>query len=472
MAEQVAAAEVYTGRGGASRGDNSGGAAIFDVPNIKADPNPYGPLAGQYLANEGRKAVKELELKQKRDKELADLSKLKIDNLWINYEDDIIKDAEQKSQKLAEIQVAGGDDVRQNVQREAMKFQAELDTLAKTTLDAKEKYEAFVKGKELLSKPESVGVYDEELYAQKMKELDLVVNGGTDEKGNTVTKKSPKEALEWLNDPNNYPIQAYANLDKIVDSVTPSYTQEGRRQFVDEKALRNNVDMWAAGNQPAIETLQRKYKLAKPEDAVELIVKTSLNKNQPKTAPPPSGGGGINIGFGSGGNEKVSWTVETDPTEGLIQDGRPNRFSVKRTGTQDDLPFISVRGKVTDPQGAEVEVPTGGLANFQPSNWVVGKDGKIGVEGVMSIPVKDSMGKISGTENKTVWIDYESNKSILDPQLGTNPYKILGRDKKGASEAKPKDDSGNYTIKGKTYTLSQLEGMGYTKEQVEQYKAK
>jgi len=93
MAEQVAAAEVFTGRGGQMRGDNSGGAAIFDVPNIKADPNPYAPLAGQYLANEGRKAVKELELKQKRDKELADLSKLKIDNFWIQYQDEVIKDA-------------------------------------------------------------------------------------------------------------------------------------------------------------------------------------------------------------------------------------------------------------------------------------------------------------------------------------------------------------------------------------------
>lgn len=68
-----------------------------------------------------------------------------------------------------------------------------------------------------------------------------------------------------------------------------------------------------------------------------------------------------------------------------------------------------------------------------------------------------------------------TNYKTVSSLIGEDLQNYIGREVGGAkpSGGQAKSDSGSkYTIKGKTYTLSQLEGMGYTKEQVEQYKAK
>ena len=276
------------------------------------------------------------------------------------------------------------------------------------------------------------------------------------------------------------PILPKVNYDDITAILTPKSTttvdQNGRTKTTTVSPNKESIGILVDKGLDGDPQVQQIYEagIAKgdwsdEEGFKDYFTEKIIAKEGSKNSEVIMGSTTSNNNSNGGGTAKVDFSIETDPTEGLKQDGKPNRFSVKRLGTQDDLPPVSIRpsGKVIDNKGKEVKIE--GLIDFQPINWVVGDDGKMGVEGNMVTYKTDALGN-NVKEQSTVWVDYESNKSIFNAQIGTDPYSVLGRDKPSGGQAK--NDSGNYTIKGKTYTLSQLEGMGYTKEQVEQYKAK
>ena len=79
----------------------------------------------------------------------------------------------------------------------------------------------------------------------------------------------------------------------------------------------------------------------------------------------------------------------------------------------------------------------GKAIDFQPVEFVVGGNGRIGVKGIKYTPKTTggiqvaADGSVSigggGAPQEEVWIDYDRNEAAFDAQLGVNIYDKLGR---------------------------------------------
>ena len=135
-----------------------------------------------------------------------------------------------------------------------------------------------------------------------------------------------------------------------------------------------------------------------------------------------------------GGDSKSKLLISgsKDTTEGLDQSGNTtwNRVSVKRAGTNDDLPAIRVFSDEKDDKGNNVVI------EFQPSEFVMGKDGKIGVRGV-KLTTTGGGTSYASTTKEDVWVDYDLNKDAFESQLEDRSMYDIMREKREAQGGQP-----------------------------------
>jgi hypothetical protein len=92
-----------------------------------------------------------------------------------------------------------------------------------------------------------------------------------------------------------------------------------------------------------------------------------------------------------------------------------NKISITRTGTNDNLPFISVKDD------------SGILIDFQPSSFYLRSDGKISVEGFKK--------NIDG-DPEPAWVSYDLNKDMFKSQaLGYDVEEEFNRIKGGGASS-------------------------------------
>ena len=118
-------------------------------------------------------------------------------------------------------------------------------------------------------------------------------------------------------------------------------------------------------------------------------------------------------GYGTGNwNGKLSMAYQKDPNYANVS---TNKISITRTGTNDNLPFISVKDD------------SGTLIDFQPSSFYLRSDGKISVEGFK----KDARGN-----TQPAWVSYDLNKDMFKSQaLGYDVEEEFNRIKGGGASS-------------------------------------
>lgn len=118
-------------------------------------------------------------------------------------------------------------------------------------------------------------------------------------------------------------------------------------------------------------------------------------------------------GYGTGNwNGKLSMAYQKDPNFANVS---TNKISITRTGTNDNLPFISVKDD------------SGILIDFQPSSFYLRSDGKISVEGFKK--------NIDG-DPEPAWVSYDLNKDMFKSQaLGYDVEEEFNRIKGGGASS-------------------------------------
>jgi len=170
------------------------------------------------------------------------------------------------------------------------------------------------------------------------------------------------------------------------------------------------------------------------QEALDYVTKMMLPMGSvSKTTDEPKSSNNNNSGGGGDNKSKllISGSLDTDENHGLGTDGVSwNRVSVKRAGTNDDLPAIRVFEEGKDDKGNNKVI------EFQPSEFVMGKDGKIGVRGVKITPTAGGYGQPAVTK-EDVWVDYDLNKDAFESQLEDRSMYDIMREKREAQGGQP-----------------------------------
>ena len=427
---EASASVVFTGNQGGI-GDGTGSAVILDKAQ---DFMPYAERAiVRQQAQNKVEAEKKARTEADRKKGWYDLAKkLDAGDIWRPA---VEKQNEMMNQVFEEMT----DLVQQGLNPEDV-----YSLAGKRFLELKKQVEVFTKEQQTaeglvkdyyakMNDPKLKGTFDEDFAQDWFNKLESL-----------PVEKKAEFAIT------SSPIVPKVNYDEIVGVLTPKPTtitdQSGKTRTTTVMPKDEDIELLIDSGLKGNPKVQQVYEagLAKgdweDEAGFKEFYKQKIKaKEGSKTQEVIIGGGSSGGGSGSGAgvSPKVDFSIETDPTQGLIQDGKPNRFRVKRLGTQDDLPPVSIRpnGKVVNGKGEEVKID--GLIDFQPINWVVGADGRMGIEGNMVTYKSDSAGN-DVQQKETVWVDYESNKSIFNAQIGTDPYTVLGRNKpSGQTQSKP-----------------------------------
>ena len=215
-------------------------------------------------------------------------------------------------------------------------------------------------------------------------------------------KKSPQDRAKMRIESN--PFKLNYNIIDFVDKTIPeeSVDDTGRKKvtYRDENAHKSIVLSYIQNDPLGEEMFESLKEPGENEIAfAERVAKLGQNKYQPKTdvqpAPQPreTKGDEFKGGYGTGNwNDKLSMAYEKDAN---YANANKNKITITRTGTNDNLPAISVK----DDQGKLIE--------FQPSSFYLRDDGKISVQGFK----KNALNKLDAA-----WVSYDANKDVFKSQ--------------------------------------------------------
>lgn len=407
------AAQVFTGRTG-GRGDNSGGAAILD----KA-PDFY------------KTAENLIELQRKEQIEAARQAK-DLNNKWYN----IVKGVEagtvwdrakeardnmviETRNELVNLMKSGANptDAYSEAGKVWQKKKADLDYFVKSQQDAEKTVASYLSAINKGDKP-----YDKEYAAKWFEKMESLP---VSEIPKYVQESSPIRVKVPLS---QFLTENIGQLDMTIEDIggyrietkelTPDeWKRRAEASILNEKGeqffLQGVEDgKWSTVDEMASAT----YKDAK--NAVgEVYKKTRLSTSGSGSGSKSGGSAKLNFGFAKTTDPKTSQDVEY------------NNFSPSRAGTDDNLPAIQVRlrsGEIVD--------------SFQPSQFVLRKDGGIEVGGVLTS--KDDDGE---TAKEEVWVDYDTNAQNFEAHLrGQSAYDIF-KEKNGGKITSQKNSNTNNT---------------------------
>lgn len=396
----ASAAQVFTGVSG-GRGDNSGRAAVLDsAPDFNSDVF-YQRL---YERQRQEKLDKAKAIKDQQ-KAWADLS-LEMPDVWsvdspylekqlLDY-DDYITNMKMNGADPENLYTPEGKEVR----RRAMEMEKTRALIGEN--------EAFYN--DLVKKVDNdkEGVFDKAHSTEFIRRY-------------TDPKLSPQDRAKMRMEEN--PLKLNVTETDFINAALPEEVQQGRTTFRDPQAFEiMATDIVSRPNgQLMYESLKKE---GEDQDAFVKRMRGQFEQMyKPSVRPAPQGSGGSGGSRGGSGTEKVDITFDYRDAEGLTRGVNKNIISVKRKGTQDDLPAI--------------EVETGGeLVNFQPIDFVLGQDGKIGVRGISE--TKGSM--FDKPARKEMWVDYDTNRAKFEAQIGGDLYEFFRKQNQGGKGAAKQDN--------------------------------
>lgn len=184
-------------------------------------------------------------------------------------------------------------------------------------------------------------------------------------------------------------------------------------------------------------------------EALDYVTKMMLpmgSVSVTKDEPPKNNSNNSDGGGDSKSKLLISGSLDIDENHGLGTDGVSwNRVSVKRAGTNDDLPPTQVYSDEKDDKGNNVKI------EFQPIEFVMGKNGKIGVSGVKITRVPTMNGTTTEKRENT-WVDYDLNKDAFESQLEDRSMYDIMREQREAQGDQPATPAQNTATGGSGVT--------------------
>jgi hypothetical protein len=418
------AARVFTGESGGN-GTGQGAAAILPDNNML----PY----FMQLQQEARKErLAEQKAREDRKKDWLALQKqMKFEPVWKHADEELQNDFIGATDEMIKLQMEGYDagDVYGPAGSAYQKRYSDLQRKRGMAEEAKAIFKE--KRKQYEDNPQA---YDDQVYTKWVEGF----------------KGKPIEQLWEHANSENPLVPVVTDMDVLKDYIPEYYAskdEKGLRVEESKEIRKQDMDAILSGGLSSDPKVIAHYKrgLAKgqwknEEEYLEYMHEKAASKKpgmnsttfeRPPATAKDSGAFNFNYGTGLGSNNKVSVAAESRGDQGLTQ-GALNYATVKRTGTNDDMPFIEVSTWGSKIPGKETENQ---LVNFQPIEFVLGGDGKIGVKGKMSMPTgvfKDGKEVYSLQE---AWIDYDRNKTNFIAQLGFDMYDLLGKTGGAAKQA-------------------------------------
>lgn len=397
----ASAGQVFTGLTGGN-GTGQGRAAILDQYSDFDAQKYY-----DYWRGEKAKLAAQRAEKAKADQKRWDSYELDVPDVWELDAPYIQKDLLDYDNKLTEMKMSGLDPEQPYGKPWEDRRKMELALARKKQMADESK--AY--GQKFLQtiNNDTKGEYDKEVAAAfKEKFFD--------------PKLTPEERHDLItNMPSLVPNYSF---DEFVLDTIPDMgeNKSGTMQFVDKEAHKQRALSAMADNPALIDIFKKKgFGNTAEEIATEAARQGQLKK--PPTYTKATASGGSSSGSGGGGSTpKVQLGFDKIDTQGLKQDVDKNVARVIRTGTQDDLPPIRVNTNgAKDSSGKDVTGKAEDI-NFQPVEFVLGDNGKIGVRGIKY--VKSPLPNTPDTEEE-VWIDYDRNKAVFEAQIG-DMYDFFG----------------------------------------------
>ena len=235
--------------------------------------------------------------------------------------------------------------------------------------------------------------------------------------------KTPQDRAKMRTESN--PFKINYNIIDLIDKTIPEAEkfQEGNMEVTqrNKEAHRGLVLDFVMNDPSGQDVYESLKKDGEDEAAFAERVAVEGQKKYPAQRLPKSKSTGTNNkkddkfegGYGTGNwNGKLSMAYQKDPNYANVS---TNKISITRTGTNDNLPFISVKDD------------SGTLIDFQPSSFYLRSDGKISVEGFK----KDARGN-----TKPAWVSYDLNKDVFKSQaLGYDVEEEFNRIKGGGASS-------------------------------------
>lgn len=442
MAE-VSAGLVNTGQEGQRLGDNTGGAVVLDRAPETAIPDVQGRaevLAKQFLVQESQKRLRDEQQRRADEKLFLDLNNdLKIEYARGAYGDKAVERLNTQANELAKMKASGasiGD-----IAKKQAEMQRENDVIGRDAQNVFKSFDSWVG----LEKPimDNPSKYDTKYYDAQMRKINSMLEEG----------KDLREVDRYMTDPKNYPLRRDVDTKTIMANATPDYVKDGRLSYIDPETARNNLTLHF-GTDDGMEEMDALVSQGtwgnNPEEVINKMTETIVANKPSKRDPTPkseTGGGKTSTGY------IVSTDFKDDPTN-LDTNVEQNVMSVK-SSTGGDMKPIQVEAN-------------GKLILFQPSQFVMGKNGKIGVQGFeVKEEVSGEPEMVMGEDGQVVmvekpktiqrlnqiWTDYDSNKAQFKSALGFDAYDRLNKKKSGSE--KPNNSNNENKTDAKVITTKE-----------------
>ena len=425
---EASASSVFTGNQG-GQGDGTGRAAILDK---HPDFLPY----AMNIANKVRQDKKlALERQRKADQDFKKaVAEVKPETTWQYAQGEIAQKANELREYMIKEKMAGRDplDPYSEAGKEVARRRDELASLAYLAKDAEDKF-----NKAVAARVKDFNAYDAEHFNKFIQGL----------KGKTIA-----EQAEYINSSN--PLRPVIIDTEVVGKTIPAYYSQMLERGAKTTAIE---EIREEDYRPILESYlstpegeehfnqgveDGKWKNEDEYFAEMTKLAQSLKPPQIKeTYDEARVSGSSSSGGGGGGTVKVNIASQLRNDAGLTTGVNKNVARVSRSGTQDDLPAVEV-DVVGGMDSKGVKQTASSLEQFIPVEFVLGKDGKIGVRGKRIVPFvstgnayADAMADKKPTYEE-FWVDYDTNKALFDAQLGVDMYDYFNQQNAGKTAAK------------------------------------
>lgn len=409
MRNSPSASTVYTGQSG-GRGDNSGGAAVL-AP--QADTFQF---VQNLMAQKQARDIAQIRIDRDNQKRLDDIFKNPdIGKVPLRFQDELMNDLNDFGKTAVDLRTGKYKGKEGKTLNPLNPYDPEVrHILTEKEFNLQNKAETARRIEGVIAdaiKQSKDPKWDAKYLADRMEELGKV--------------KNIEEAQKWAD---VSPLRPAVNTFAIAEDLGTQMTEVAQeigdkttfRAFMEPENVKSLAKAWLtnpAGRQQFMAGLEAGV-FKDEEDFAEQMNAILQGQNPEKTKvtydePRASSGSGS----GSGGS-KLLISKSNDQTSGLLQGSGYNRVSVKRSGTNDDLPPVSVFSDEKDPNNPNKYK----TIDFQPVEFIMGDNGRIGVRGVEVIPQA-----FGGSIKKEKWVDYDRNKDMFESQLeGQSMYEIMG----------------------------------------------
>lgn len=179
--------------------------------------------------------------------------------------------------------------------------------------------------------------------------------------------------------------------------------------------------------------------------------------------------------YNYGGNTWGDYSVSGSRQDAATPEGQIDTVAVSQNGgSMKELQLVDNNGNVVNGKPAmfkKAPVKTfKGQKSPNSGKWEVYVESVVPAVDESGEPITDSNGA-PVMRPQTVVVDYEKNKNQIEAALeGMSVEEWAKAHGQGGQETVSKSKGSKYVIKGKSYTLGELTGMGYTEEQVAKYR--